>query len=389
MKNEDKIEKLSAVFSSFGISLSIVTLVGLLFQGSQFLPLLMAGGSVVLTPGVYFGFKKIAEVSKKNENRELREAERLITICHEEMQVKDKTIGRFTTNFLFKLKEIEPKTKFSSTDELYFQINDFLYLINSNYYETISKVFSNMSREELIDKIINQIKIYLEKNQLEELSSEDFAAILSHCYFIKDDIKKQIAKEFKDSEFFMAGRICHDIKNHHEDILNQEGYQSKWKEELSETYNFDITSEDHLSYIIQGILSVDDYLVNQTTNLASITWDMEALKTVLTLIGVEHRTDLISKKQDISSFDLAGSYIYNTLCYAALNHRESIGPIELLRTLKEWEYLPFLLRNQIATELISTWNLDIKSNPFYKTYQQKPTKIYSLSDYQNKKSKLH
>lgn len=79
----------------------------------------------------------------------------------------------------------------------------------------------------------------------------------------------------------------------------------------------------------------------------------------------DHRSELLSYDSKLSNADFACSFIHNAMCYAVVNNREEVGPREMLYTLKNWEYIPWDLRRDIATDVINKMNLD-EETPLYR-----------------------
>ena len=336
------------------------------------------GVSVALTPGVSLGLKKINERWYEKEKKRLKSVKQSLAMMAEDIYEKDKIIGKTTTNFYSKVEDMKNEFSISLDSNDANQINDLLYLINANYYEKIVGTRQPYCREEIIDKVVNQVGLYFVLKGNSGFTRKDVFCILKNCYFIKDELKKEIYEEFISSEVSFGRFISHCIENRNVDIMDKDAFIEEKKKELSSMPSFDIFSLDSYEKIIQGLISADSYL-EQFGNVNQLEWDMESLKNFLCILLKDHRSELIAYDSSQSSFDIASSFIYNAMCYAVVNQKQSIGPFEMLHTLRNWEKIPFQLRSDVATDVIEKMNLERDSHPFYQNPVKKKAEIISFS----------
>lgn len=371
-------DKLVRFISSFGISFGVSVILGIPFLNdlSSFFAIL--GVSVALTPGVSLGLKKINERWYEKEKKRIKSVKRSLAMMEEDIYEKDKIIGKTTTNFFSKVEDMKNEFSISLDSNDANQINDLLYLINANYYEKIVGTRQPYCREEIIDKVVNQVGLYFVLKGNSDFTRKDVFCILKNCYFIKDELKKEIYEEFISSEVSFGRFISHCIENRNVDIMDKDAFIEEKKKELSSMPSFDIFSLDSYEKIIQGLISADSYL-EQFGDVNQLEWDMESLKNFLCILLKDHRSELIAYDSSQSSFDIASSFIYNAMCYAVVNQKQSIGPFEMLHTLRNWEKIPFQLRSDVATDVIEKMNLERDSHPFYQNPVKKKAEIISFS----------
>lgn len=96
-----------------------------------------------------------------------------------------------------------------------------------------------------------------------------------------------------------------------------------------------------------------------------------------------HRSEIIAYNSGLSNFDIACSFIYNTMCYAIVNHRPKVEVREMLHTLKDWEKIPFQLRSNVAIDVIEKMHLERNLHPFYRNPAKKKAKIISFDRLNN------
>lgn len=299
----------------------------------------------------------------------------------EEGYGKDKIIEKTTTNFYSKVEAMQKDFNISLEPNDFDQINDFLYLINANYYEKIVSTLPQYCREEIIDKIVNQAGLYLEGKDKSSFNRKDVLNILNNCYFIKDGLKKEIYQEFIASEVSFIGWIGHGIENRNVDILKTDTFLEQKKKELSQRPVFDIESVDEYKRMIQMMIAKDDYL-EQFGDVSELEWDIDSLKEFVCIMLKEHRKEIISYDDKLSNFEIAASYIYNAMCYAVVNQRKEVGPKEFFHTLKNWELLSWEIRCNFANDVVEKMNLKEESS-FYKKAEKSKVKVISFNK-QNK-----
>lgn len=365
------------IISSFGISFGVSVIFGIPFLNdlSSFFAIL--GVSIVLTPGVSFGVRKLNEKWHEKEEKRLKSVRQSFAMMAEYLYEKDKIIGKTTTNFYSKVEDMKNEFSISLDSNDVNQINDLLYLINANYYEKIVGSRQQYCREEIIDKVVNQVGLYFVLKGSSGFTRKDVLCILNNCYFIKDELKKEIYEEFISSEVSFGKWISHGISNRNVDIMDKDDFLEEKMKELSPMPGFDISSIGSYEEIIQGLISADSYL-EQFGDVNQLEWDMESLKNFLCILLKDHRSELIAYDSSQSNFDIASSFIYNAMCYAVVNQKQSVGPLEMLHTLKNWEKIPFQLRNEVATDVIEKMNLERNSHPFYQNPVKKKAGIISF-----------
>lgn len=377
-------DKVIQIIGSFGISFGGITILGIPFMNS--IPYFMFGAfgvSFLLTPVVYSGVKKMNQRWHEREEKRLRYMRQGFVSMAEDIHEKDKVIGRTTTNFYSKIEDMQKELSFSLRYNDFDQINDFLYLINSNYYEKIVGNRQRYCREELIDKIVNQVGFYLVRKGKSSFTRKDVFNILSNCYFIKDELKEEIYQEFIASEVSFGRWTGHGIENRNVDIMDEDAFLKEKKKELPLMPSFDIGSIEDYKKIIQGIISIDTYL-SKFGDISQLEWDMESLQEFFSIMLKDHRSELLAYDSKFSNFEVASSFIYNAMCYAVVNNREEVGLREMLYTLKNWEYIPWNLRCDIATDVMNKIDLAEKP-PLYKKESKKKAKVISFDEVKRNK----
>lgn len=341
---------------------SIVSLITGCIDNPETIPYFIAGGALAV-PVFYILLRKLRKKMDDKFRKDMVSAANLMSMMGE-VFASDRIIDENTSVFL---NEIDLKLS-SANIELpsspKFCINKLLYLINANYFDEISKNMSSLTREKLIHHIIEQTVLYYKRNPKQTFDENDAKEIIDYCILIRPEIKEEIIKEFKASKVKIANEVDYAIERketkHLVEIDSFEEFLTSVKNNTG--YNFDITSESDLNAVILAASNSEQY--NKYGNPHTLTWDMDFLSRVLTLIASNYRQQLIDYHEDFSNLALASSLITNSITYALVNKRESVGQREILNTFKNWRYIPFDMQDKILTKLFEEDGIDYSLHPY-------------------------
>lgn len=380
-------EKITKLLSSFGISISSMYLLMLILVGiTNPTPYLIstAIGTLITWPLTYIGIEKINQKSEAKNKKQQYSVLLTTKALHEIITAKDQIISQKTTNFYYMIKDKLSNSYNKISLNTLNNINDLLYLINANYYEQISHYLQGISREELANKILDQVNLYLEDKDKKELKRIDINNIINNCYFIINNLKKEIIEEYKLSEVKMGNLIVHGIENKNEAPSPKNPYQKTIIKSEEKVPTFDKDNLDSYKHIVERLIYTDTYLC-EYGNTYDIEWDYEALMSIVRTMIKEFHSELIKNVDNYSNFALTCSYIYNIMCYSIMNHKAQVSYQEMLNVFKEWEYIPFSLRLEIVSTVIEKLNL-VENNPFgTRSFPKKKGKILI---YKNKNQDL-
>lgn len=175
----------------------------LLFSASMFIAAIMMAFGIPLWTGFFislptvgplslFGMKKLKEKSDRDFAADMQMSQQLVKMLNEAYEVDHKITP---TSACF-YHEIEGKPVLSDANSnAVNNISQLLCMINANYYEEINaNLTKELSRDELIDKVLDQIVIYVSKYGLASFSITQAKDIINGCIFISDATKKKLSK---------------------------------------------------------------------------------------------------------------------------------------------------------------------------------------------------
>lgn len=357
-------DKITEVVASIGMSVAFTSLVSIIpgVPETAVLPL-MTGGTIVTSPFMYFGMKSLKNKLDDRVNRDMHHASQIALMLQEATET-DRHITSMTSLFLHEILEYQEKQGLSIAEEETMHLNQFLYLINANYFDEIAKSIPTLNREQLIRLVLNQVTNYLKDTNKQIFTEKEASEVLKRCFFIPDNLKDQIQKEFKKSKVGFGKQYFYEIIRKDSDS-NFDTYQSKHAAEVKGRYSrFDIDDANDYHTLIQAYTE-DEKLKEDYGDPNILDWDMELLVRIITLIGTKYRQELIELKQDNhSNFNLASSFIYNAMIYSLVNKKTQVGYKEMLNTFKNWSYLPFDLKLRVIDDIIEQENLSQQDHPY-------------------------
>ena len=270
-------------------------------------------------------------------------------------------------------KEIKSKEVLFNVDsDTLININQFLFLINENYYEEIQMQHPNLRREDVIDKILEQIAAFKGANGMEKFSAKEAKQIITGCIFLNNDLKKRIIKEFKSGEDKLDSKKPHRV-------LGRDFDEKKPIEvAIKEMKNDAASIEHHLSEFNLDDISWYSFLLkimskaenNEYGCVYDIEWDLFAIRDVMSFMLTKFKRELAEINGEFYNANVVMSFMLNVFIYASVNRTGKISIDEVIKTFKNWPYLnnQFELKLRILDAIFENIAIDYSLHPF----RQKP-----------------
>lgn len=361
-KLDKKMDKATEIIASIGMASSISafsTLISSLTTTEQLS--IITGGTILLSPCIYFGMNALKKKSQDRINRDMHHTAQLF-IMMKEAHSADHNVTKTSTVFLHELHQEQQKINVEIDDNEQMNINQFLYLINANYYDEIAKKFPDLNREEVIRRLITLILLHLEHNNKKTFDEKDAKEVLDRCLFIKQDLKEEIYKEFKKSKVKFGKQKFYEIIRK-DTTASIESYQKlRETDEKNQAPDFDIEDLNQVYSLIGCYVNNEDM---QELGNTCLDWDYDFLRKILVLISTKYRQELVKEYgQEYNNLNLAGTFIYNALSYAVVNNREMVGYKEMINCFKGWNYIPFNLQLDILDDLFEQEGIPYDEHPY-------------------------
>ena len=363
------LEVTSSIGMTFAVFSALTVMTGF-NEYAHFLPVL-TGASLITSPFTYLGMKHLQKKFDERMKRDENMAAQLFTMMDEAF-CGDRKITSTSSFFVQEILDVfEEKNKDFPQDEI-MHINQFLYLINANYYDEIHKQFPSIDREDLIRKIVEQISNYLNISNRLAFDEEDAKKVLDYCIFINRDLKEQIFKEFKKSKVKLLETYDYQIIR--KDTETMADYIAKFNQEKDATW-FDADDIKHYEAIIANYEKQEYWQEEGYPSPENLKWDLEFLRTIIKTIIRDHRQELRKTNSEYTNLNLAGNYIFNAMAYAVLNNKKEVGQTELLNTFKNWNYLPFEMKLDTINTIFDENEISYDEHPLgiKKSKDKKPT----------------
>ena len=361
-KLDKKMDKATEIIASIGMASSISafsTLISSLTTTEQLS--IITGGTILLSPCIYFGMNAL---KKKSQDRNLRDMHHTaqLFLMMKEAHSADHNVTKTSTIFLHELHQEQKKINVEIDDNEQMNINQFLYLINANYYDEIAKKFPDLNREEVIRRLITLILLHLEHNNKKTFDEKDAKEVLDRCLFIKQDLKEEIYKEFKKSKVKFGKQKFYEIIRK-DTTASIASYQKlRETDEKNQAPDFDIEDLNQVYSLIGCYANNEDM---QELGNTFLDWDYDFLRKILVLISTKYRQELVKEYgQEYNNLNLAGTFIYNALSYTVVNNREMVGYKEMINCFKGWNYIPFNLQLDILDDLFEQEGIPYEEHPY-------------------------
>ena len=359
-KFEKRADKATEIIASIGMATSLSAFLTLIPSTNNDLGII-TGGTILLSPCVYFGMNYLKEKAKDSQLRDMHHASQLFLMMTEANSV-DHNVTKSSTLFLHELHQEMNNYDAKIDDNEQMNINQFLYLINANYYDEIIKTFPMLNREEIVRRLIIIILNHLTDNNKTTFDENDAKEVLGKTIFINQELKEQIYKEFKKSKVKFGKNEFYEIIRNDTDSSPAAYEELRRQDEMNQAPNFDIEDLNQI-YSLIGCY-VNNEMMQELGN-TMLDWDYDFLRRLLVLISTKYRRQLIDEHGTRhNNLNLTSSFIYNALSYAVVNEREMVGYKEMINAFKNWNYIPFNLQLEILDDLFEQEEISYEEHPY-------------------------
>lgn len=380
-KYQKHADKATEIIASIGMATSISSLLTLIPFAPDNELSVITGGTILFSPCIYFGMNYLKDKMKERNIRDQHHTAQTYLMMTEANSA-DHNVTKTTTIFLHEFHQEMKKypTKIDDDDQM--SINQFLYLINANYYDEITKTFPMLNREEIVRRLIILTLNYLNDNEKTTFDENDAKEILSKCLFIKHDLKEEIYKEFKKSKVKFGKKKFYEIIRKDAGPSIASYGELRREDEKNQAPNFDIEDLNQV-YSLIGCY-VNNECMQELGN-TFLDWDYDFLRRLLVLIAFKYRKQLVDKYGTLhNNLNLTSSFIYHALSYAVVNNREMVSYKEMINAFKNWDYIPFNLQLDILDDLFEQENIPYEEHPYGVKKKRNKAKIIQIDFNRNK-----
>ena len=301
-------------------------------------------GTSVAAPLLDRKFTDIKDRDDKNKIREQHYIQQL-KISLAEMDKKGTRVNRMTPFFNDMIMAKCNEKKIIIDEDTLQNINQFLYMVNANYYERILDSFKVnnerlRTREDVLREMCDAILRHMEVNEDYSFDDTDVQDILNICLFIKDDVKVDMIEEFENSKVpGVLGTYRYIIER--KDVKREsieKDYTKNYDEVNKEDVSFDIYEKDSYIAAITKITEMPHY--QKLGNINAVSWDIDALMDIVTKLIQKYNSELERNIPDYSIAKFTVKLMLVSASYALVNKKGTISYKVITEAFKKLPNIP-------------------------------------------------
>lgn len=301
-------------------------------------------GTSVAAPLLDRKFTEIKDREDKNKIREQHYIQQL-KISLAEMDKKGTRVNRMTPFFNDMIMAKCNEKKIIIDEDTLQNINQFLYMVNANYYERILDSFKVnnerlRTREDVLREMCDAILRHMEINEDYSFDDTDVQEILNICLFIKDNVKVDMIEEFENSKVpGVLGTYRYIIER--KDVKREsieKDYTKNYDEVNKEDVSFDIYEKDSYIAAITKITEMPHY--QKLGNINAVSWDIDALMDIVTKLIQKYNSELERNIPDYSIAKFTVKLMLVSASYALVNKKGTISYKVITEAFKKLPNIP-------------------------------------------------
>ncbi len=301
-------------------------------------------GTALAAPILDRQFTKLKDKEDKNKIREQHYIQQ-VKISLAEMDKKGTRVNRMTPFFNDMIMAKCREKKINIDEDTLQNINQFLYMVNSNYYERILDSFKVnnerlRTREDVLREICDAILRHMEMIEDYAFDDTDVSEVLDICLFIKDDVKVDIIEEFENSKVpGVLGTYRYIIER--KDVKSEsieKDYTKNYDEVNKDDVSFDIYEKESYVAAVSKITEMPHY--QKLGNVNALSWDIDALMDIVTNLIRKYNSELERNIEDYSIARFTVKLMLVTTSYALVNKKGTVSYKVITEAFKKLPNIP-------------------------------------------------
>ena len=328
---------------SVSLPLSILLTFSVILPTTAAVVVVLAG-TALAAPILDRQFTKLKDKEDKNKIREQHYIQQ-VKISLAEMDKKGTRVNRMTPFFNDMIMAKCREKKINIDEDTLQNINQFLYMVNSNYYERILDSFKVnnerlRTREDVLREMCDAILRHMEVIEDYAFDDTDVPEVLDTCLFIKDDVKEDMIEEFENSKVpGVLGTYRYIIER--KDVKNESierDYTKNYDEVNKEDVSFDIYEKESYIAAVSKITDMPHY--QKLGNVNALSWDIDALMDIVTNLIHKYNSELERNIPDYSIARFAVKLMLVTTSYALVNKKGTVSYKVITEAFKKLPNIP-------------------------------------------------
>ena len=301
-------------------------------------------GTALAAPILDRQFTKLKDKEDKNKIREQHYIQQ-VKISLAEMDKKGTRVNRMTPFFNDMIMAKCREKKINIDEDTLQNINQFLYMVNSNYYERILDSFKVnnerlRTREDVLREICDAILRHMEMIEDYAFDDTDVSEVLDICLFIKDDVKVDMIEEFENSKVpGVLGTYRYIIER--KDVKSEsieKDYTKNYDEVNKDDVSFDIYEKESYIAAVSKITEMPHY--QKLGNVNALSWDIDALMDIVTNLIHKYNSELERNIEDYSIARFTVKLMLVTTSYALVNKKGTVSYKVITEAFKKLPNIP-------------------------------------------------
>ena len=328
---------------SVSLPLSILLTFSVILPTTAAVVVVLAG-TALAAPILDRQFTKLKDKEDKNKIREQHYIQQ-VKISLAEMDKKGTRVNRMTPFFNDMIMAKCREKKINIDEDTLQNINQFLYMVNSNYYERILDSFKVnnerlRTREDVLREMCDAILRHMEVIEDYAFDDTDVPEVLDTCLFIKDDVKEDMIEEFENSKVpGVLGTYRYIIER--KDVKSESierDYTKNYDEVNKEDVSFDIYEKESYIAAVSKITEMPHY--QKLGNVNALSWDIDALMDIVTNLIHKYNSELERNIPDYSIARFAVKLMLVTTSYALVNKKGTVSYKVITEAFKKLPNIP-------------------------------------------------
>ena len=330
--------------------------------------------------------KNITKYHKKQDKQHIKEQHYLqqLKIGLQEMDKKGIRINSMTPFFTSMITKKLEEHKIILDEDNIQNINQFLYMVNSNYYEEIINSYKInterfKTREDVLREILESILRTMEIKENYTFNDNNLKEVLDLCLFIKKEVQEEMIYEFKNAKVTgVLGKERYIIERKDIKVENiEKEYHEKYTEINKDNLSFDIYEKFSYEVAIDKISEIDHY--KQYGNIKNLNWNVDALMDICIDIIDKYNNEMERNIDKYSIATFAVRLILTTATYSLVNKKTNVSYKEIINAFGKMTNIPLDLQMKISNYLSEKYESKINEkqeqkilvfNPNYKVNQK-------------------
>lgn len=304
----------------------------------------------------------------------------------DEGSMQKKEIMRVNSTFFLKITDELRLNNLELDEGSIMVLSSMLFMLNTNYYYRITEALPSLTKEKLIDKVLEQIVLYLRTTAKKVLRQEDIFSLIKNCYFIDPSVKQKILTEISPSITNIENNRVDYVITRNNDTANKEVLEERTEDDMAIEEFLDSTFDVYDDKAYEDIIGTikQDKAINEEIDTENIKIDLKVIKQIVILAYEEFPKEMRSYFPNSTFLNLAVKLFVHVFFYANIYNIEIMGEQEILYSFIPLHFFDYNFKLKFLDAITKRLNLDSSMHPYrIKQAAKKAAKIIPFEQKSN------